>query len=591
MLLSSHPAARPLLIGLVYFVVAATTIATTRFGGGVAWIWIANAFLVAELQQRPRRQWRGSLIACGIASMLATASVGTGVLAALPFMVINLGESVIGALLLRHLSPNSRPLETLGGVFSFIFAVGIAAPLATAPLGAATVVVTVPGMDFTANCLRWFAGHALGALAFTPLFLFVLGGDLRRWVRSVTVASATESVLILASILAVSLVVFSQNRLPLLFLPTLPLMLALFRMGAFGGALGVVIIAVVGAVSTVTGVTPPHFIGGTEGDRLQFLQFYVAVLVMISLPVAADLSQRTALLGRLRESEGRYRLLAEHSSDIVLNLDIEGRMRFVSKSVESLGGYVPEQMIGRKASEFVHPDDRALVVGAHASAFSAPGQLHIIEHRVVAADDSVAWVEASIQAILDDEGQPQGLVSALRDIGHRRGREQELVRQASTDSLTGLLNRRGFFSGVDGLLRAQGDSPRACFALFDIDHFKRVNDSHGHSAGDHVLEEFARIARLIVRDDDLIGRLGGEEFGILLKGASFDHAVMVCDRLRTTLASQLIRSPDGEAIWVTVSAGVVPVEPKMSREHLYRRADEALYRAKAGGRNQIGLAA
>ena len=591
MLRSSHPLSRPLLIGLVYFVVATATIATTRFGGGVAWIWIANAFLVAELQQRPRRQWRSSLIACGIASFIATASVGTGVLAALPFMVINLGESVIGALLLRHLSPSARPLETLGGVFAFIFAVGIVAPLATAPLGAATVVLTVPGMDFTANCLRWFAGHALGALAFTPLFVLILGGDLRRWLRSLTVASATEAVLVLGSILAISLVVFSQNRLPLLFLPTLPLMVALFRIGAFGGSLGVVIIAVVGAVATAEGVTPLHFIDGTEGDRFQFLQFYVAVLVLISLPVAADLSQRTALLGRLRESEARYRLLAEHSSDIVLNLDVEGRMRFVSKSVETLGGYNAEEMLGQKASEFVHPDDRGIVVGAHASAFGVPGHLQIIEHRVVAADGSVVWVEASIQALVDEAGEPQGLVSALRDISHRRGREQELVRQASTDPLTGLLNRRGFFAGVDSLLRAQGDAPRACFALFDIDHFKKVNDSHGHTAGDHVLEEFSRIARLIVRDDDLVGRLGGEEFGILLKGASFDHAVMVCDRLRTTLASQLIRSPDGNAIWVTVSAGVVPIEPRMTREHLYRRADEALYRAKAAGRNQIGLAA
>ena len=591
MVLSSHPLVRPFLIGLVYFIVASTTIATTRFGGGVAWIWVANAFLVAELQLRPRRQWRSSLVACAIASFIATASVGTGVLAALPFMVINIAESVVGALLLRHLSPTARPLETLGGVFTFIFSVGIVAPLATAPPAAGTIVLFFPELGFTTNCLRWFAGHALGALAFTPLFVFILNGDLRRWVRSLTAASATEAVLVLASILAVSLVVFSQDRLPLLFLPALPLMVALFRIGAFGGALGVVIIGLVGAVSMAQGQTPVHFIDGAEGDRFQFLQFYIAVLVLISLPVAADLSQRTALLGRLRESEARYRLLAEHSSDIVLNLDIDGRMRFVSKSIETLGGYSPDEMFGRKASEFVHPDDRGLVVGVHASAFSAPGHTHMIEHRVLAADGSVVWVEASIQAIVDEAGQPQGLVSALRDISHRRGREQELVRQASTDPLTGLLNRRGFFSGVDSALRSSAETPRACFALFDIDHFKKVNDSHGHSAGDHVLEEFARIARLIVRDGDLVGRLGGEEFGILLKGASFDHAVMVCDRLRTTLASQLIRSPNGSAIWVTVSAGVVSIDPSMTREQLYRRADEALYRAKAGGRNQIGLAA
>jgi diguanylate cyclase (GGDEF)-like protein/PAS domain S-box-containing protein len=589
--LPSSQQSRPYLIGLIYFLVAAATIATTRFGGGVAWIWIANAFLVAELQLLPRRQWRGTLIACGIGSFAATWLVGVGPLGALPFALINIAESVIGALLLRRLSPRSRPLESMGGVFIFIFSVGIVAPLATAPFSAAVVTLTLSGLDFTSNLVRWVAGHGLGALAFTPLFVFLLSGDLKRWLRSTTAAGMTEAAVILIGILATAMVAFGQNEMELLFLPTLPLIVALFRIGSFGGALGVVIISMVGAYYTVQGQGPIQFADGSAGDRLQFLQFYLAVLVLISLPVAADLSQRTTLFHRLRESEARYRLLAEHSSDVVLSLDVEGRIRFVSKSIEALGGYRASELLGCKASELVHPDDRGLVVGAHAAAFTAPGQLQILEHRAVTEEGEAVWVEAHIQAIVDESGQPQGVVSAIRDIGHRKGREQELVRQAHTDSLTGLLNRRGFFSGVDSALRNQADGPRACFALFDIDHFKRVNDSHGHSAGDHVLEEFARIARLIVRDDDLVGRLGGEEFGILLKGASFDHAVMVCDRLRTTLASQLIRSPDGKAIWVTVSAGVVPVAPKMSRDELYRRADEALYRAKAAGRNQIGLAA
>jgi len=464
MLVSSHPLARPFLIGLIYFVVAAATIATTRFGGGVAWIWIANAFLVAELKLLPRRQWRSSLIACGIASFVATTTVGVGLAGALPFALINLAESVIGVLLLQRLNIGSRPLESLTGVFGFILSVGIVAPLATAPFSAATVTLTLTGMDFMSNSLRWSAGHALGALTFTPLFFFILSGDFKRWVRNTNAAGATEAVVILCGILAVSLVVFGQDRFQLLFLPTLPLIVALFRIGPFGGTLGVVIISAVGGYFTANGLGPIQFGDGSEGDRLQFLQFYLAVLVLISLPVAADLSQRTALLGRLRESEGRYRLLAEHSSDIVINLDVEGRMRFVSKSVEMLGGYSADEMLGQKASEFVHPDDRGLVVGAHASAFNAPGQFHIIEHRVIAADGSAVWVEASIQAIVDEVGHPHGLVSALRDISHRRGREQELVRQAETDPLTGLLNRRGFFSGVDSVLRSHGETPRACFA-------------------------------------------------------------------------------------------------------------------------------
>ena len=583
---------RPILIGLIYFAAAAATIATTRFGGGVAFLWIANAFLVAELKLSPRSTWPGSLAACAVASFAATTLFGVGLVGAPALALINVGEAVIGLLLLQRLSPRSRPLETIAGVFIFIFSVAIVAPAVTAPLGAGAVMLAagLPDSVFLTNALRWYAGHALGALTFMPLFVFILSGDAEKWARSVTVAGAIEAAVIMIGVLATAIVVFSQSQLPLLFLPTLPLIVALFRIGESGGALGVVIIALVGVYFTAEGQGPIELAGGS-GNRMQFLQFYLAVLVLISLPVAADLTRRNAHYDRLRDSEARYRLLAENSTDVVLNLDVDGRIRFISKSIEGLGGYRPADLIGRKASELVHPEDNGAVVAAYAAAFAYPGQLQIVEHRAVTDDGSIVWVEAHTQAIVDEAGQPQGLVSAVRDIGHRRGREQELVRQASTDPLTGLLNRRGFFGGLDSLLRNQLEAQRCCFALFDIDHFKRVNDSHGHSAGDQVLEEFARIARLVVRDDDLVGRLGGEEFGILMRGASFDHAVMVCERLRTTFAEQSVRSPSGSPIWVTVSAGVVPLGPKMTREQLYRRADEALYRAKAGGRNQIGLAA
>jgi len=179
----------------------------------------------------------------------------------------------------------------------------------------------------------------------------------------------------------------------------------------------------------------------------------------------------------------------------------------------------------------------------------------------------------------------------------RRKRLQDKLQQnyqrglslALSDELTGLYNRRYVFAHLNEILARQPESSEIALMLFDIDHFKQVNDSHGHPAGDDVLRELAGRALRHVRSVDLVGRLGGEEFVVVMPETSLAGALVVAERFRAAVAAEPFVIEGGRArVSVTVSIGVaVAVNDKETQESLLKRADDALYAAKHAGRNRV----
>lgn len=175
------------------------------------------------------------------------------------------------------------------------------------------------------------------------------------------------------------------------------------------------------------------------------------------------------------------------------------------------------------------------------------------------------------------------------DIVEGKRLEAELVEMATTDFLTGLLNRRNFLSTMENELNRlkRFDIPRAAVLMLDLDHFKRVNDTHGHAAGDAVLKHFAGLIHAQLRKVDRGGRLGGEEFAILLLGAELDAAQVFAERLRKTVADTPLDFA-GRSIGVTVSIGIAMLSPDdAGPDAAINRADQALYNAKHSGRNRV----
>jgi len=166
-----------------------------------------------------------------------------------------------------------------------------------------------------------------------------------------------------------------------------------------------------------------------------------------------------------------------------------------------------------------------------------------------------------------------------------------LQRTASSDEMTGLSNRRGFMDALHrSVARSSDGRKELAYAIFDIDRFKSINDTYGHAAGDAVIAEVARRAVATFRARDLVGRIGGEEFGVILPAANQAEAMEACARMRAAIEAEPIMI-DGKSIGVTVSVGVSQLHREETVESLMARADHALYEAKNSGRNVVRLAA
>ena len=578
--------AQALRLGCGYFILAAGTLALTRFDGGVAFLWIATALLTARLTVLPAREWGPPIAACFAASVATSAIWGFGGATVVPLATINMLESAIGATFLRRLVHREEVLNSHRWLIVFIAANGIAAPLLTAVLAGVTVSATL-GEPFLGNALHWYNGHALGTLAFMPIFMLCMDGEAARMVQRMKGRKLLEMGALLALVAVVSAITFVQSTAPLLFLPMLPVVLATFRGGALSSAASIVILTLIGGFATLNGHGPVALSDAPLGARMQFLQLYIACTMLTILPATAELQQRARLFRRLSESEARYRILTENSTDIVVNIDRHGRLQFVSASIRQVNGRDPETLIGKPVSALLKADDLARAQTLFRQIMDDPEMIGVQEFRGKTREGEDRWYETHSRAVIDPAGTVTGIVCSVRDVTHRKAAEERLARAALTDPLTGLINRRGLDEELEKRLASGAGG---CVALLDLDHFKQVNDTYGHAAGDEVLRRFATLARSSIRDQDIIARLGGEEFAIILPDATINQAHLVCDRVRRAIGDARVRVDDN-VIGITVSGGVATYCGHQTASDVLRNADRALYRAKNTGRDRLATAA
>ncbi|HJT35473.1 MAG TPA: GGDEF domain-containing protein, partial [Pirellulales bacterium] len=208
------------------------------------------------------------------------------------------------------------------------------------------------------------------------------------------------------------------------------------------------------------------------------------------------------------------------------------------------------------------------------------------ELRGVAGGDPEMVLAAAARILLANQRLQADLSSARAEIQQQRHQVEELVAEARTDTLTGLPNRRSFNEDLERRFdQWRRHQMPVALIMIDIDHFKRFNDSYGHTAGDAVLRRAAQIISSSLRQMDLAARFGGEEFAVILPGTKLREATKVAERVRAMVAAQRFEL-DGRPLEITISAGVAPAMPGDEMIDLIERADEALYAAKEHGRNR-----
>ena len=255
---------------------------------------------------------------------------------------------------------------------------------------------------------------------------------------------------------------------------------------------------------------------------------------------------------------------------------------YINQLASELFGVIPERAVGRTVSNYLgEPEERLKIL----KAVKQNGRVLDLELQLKDANGRFLWALLSANQMrwLDEPV----IMVAINDISARKLMEEELHRLATTDSLTGILNRRQFLAmGEQELRKVCRYHGPLSLIIYDVDHFKKVNDTYGHQTGDKVLKEITRAVSLQLRNSDIFGRVGGEEFGIILPETAVSEALHVAERIRFSIENLEIAISD-RTLKITASFGVAGQLEDYSLDTIYNRADDALYQAKEYGRNTV----
>ncbi|WP_317201186.1 sensor domain-containing diguanylate cyclase [Janthinobacterium sp.] len=290
--------------------------------------------------------------------------------------------------------------------------------------------------------------------------------------------------------------------------------------------------------------------------------------------------------------------LLDDAMDAVIIIDERCRIRYLNGAMQTLSGYAAGELLGEGLDGLL-PDSldarhggyvRDYLIAQRASSVLGKVRTFAIRHR----DGHTIPIEMKSVDLGVIAGKHY-FGAFMLDVRAQRAMEEKnadllalLERQALCDALTGLPNRRAFeAAAAQAQARIARNAAPLTLGVADIDHFKSINDQHGHAAGDAVLRAVAQALGDAGRLTDMAARLGGEEFGLLFPDASLEQALQIAERVRRAVAATVTTAPDGAPLHVTISIGLAPLAPGGSFDAALSEADKALYRAKHAGRDRV----
>ena len=597
----------PLLAGLLWSALALASAFARDLGGAVLLVWLPSAVAVASLYATPRRRWPLLLAVLFIVQMLTSIALAMPVGSSLGFAFANLIESVLCASIgIRLLGGRGKGPRTFGHIAGLF-----AAALLGCTVGSLIAQPFRPEPDL-AQFAWWTLSRVLGVLTATPLLLYArqwLGfGDqnvrfLKQQERKWGFPSAV------AAMLALGTAVFAGPAawlLPLLFVA---IIVSVVRFGQLAAACGVIAFAAAALLVSLGGHSPAPAVAADPFAAGLVLQALMLLMLATALPIAAVLMAHDRLEAGLRK---RNEELRAHLTILNLTKTLAGIGRWQYDLVTGKQDWSEQMLVLNGLSPELAPDPgdvRDLLPDGGEALFSKLAEYrdsripYSFDYAIRRPGGDERVLKMNVFNEFDPEGRRIGLFAVAMDVTEQAQREQvlkharqqaiekaaEAQKLANTDQLTGLANRRATLAWLGSLIAAseEVDEPLAVL-MFDIDHFKRINDSFGHQAGDDVLRKVASLTRKQFRAEDLVGRIGGEEFVCILSGLTDREARRLADRLCAAIArgSRAEKLPP-----VTISIGLATYRKGDDVEQLLGRADAALYEAKEGGRNQVRRAA
>jgi diguanylate cyclase (GGDEF)-like protein/PAS domain S-box-containing protein len=305
-----------------------------------------------------------------------------------------------------------------------------------------------------------------------------------------------------------------------------------------------------------------------------------------SISIIRDLRPWKEMLQELREQQEKFRGIASSALDAVIMMDDQGRVTFWNNAAKRIFGYSSEEALYQDLHELIAPERYRGAYRKSLPEFQRSGTGHMIgqalEVTALHKDGTEFPVEVSLSTL--KLGNAFHSVGLVKDITRRKMMEEKLQNMANTDQLTGAYNRHKFLEFLDHeISRVKRTNSPLSLVMFDIDHFKWINDTYGHGTGDETLRELVRITGENLRDVDILTRWGGEEFIVLTPDTDKLSASVLAERLRRTVEEHDFPGAGP----VTISLGIVQYAGNEAVEDLINRVDERMYLAKRSGRNRV----
>lgn len=565
----------PLLFGVCVYLATRHT----QTESSVAAIWPANGLLLAALLLSDSfRVKLHTLAACFGINMIVNLAVGHPLDVSLSFACINAAEAVIALYLLDRLLVDDLDFCELRTVVKFIGAC-LAATTAPAAVGAA-LVTTLAGADYFTAFSTWYMADVLGLLVITPAFALAF-----RPGNSGPYVMASRVVLLFSALAVVCGLVFGQTSVPLMFLVTPVCVAIAFQLGPRYAAFATLLLSAVSIYATYKGYGPAAINhAGDETSRAWLVQLFCLVNLFTTLFVAAAVAERDAMRKRVEHLSAANQN-SRRTLDAALDAMNQGlcifdkELRIIARNDRFLQMYAlsgHDVTIGLPFESLVK-----LCAASPSSMPVAEGGLPVLANCDV---DQLLSDNRTIR--ISQRRTQNGVICTYTDITVDRQAENALRHISMHDSLTGLPNRRFFADELSRLCAASHAGDKFCVMLIDVDHFKHVNDTLGHAAGDELLKIVGARLTSCVREFDTVARIGGDEFAIILRDGG--EALVAHGVARRIL--EAVKRPvtiDGNVELISLSIGVARKEPDINPDVLMKRADVALYSVKQNGRNNM----
>lgn len=570
--------------------------------GAVLLLWVPSAVAVAAYRNTRRRHW--PLLSAVFYPAMTGAIVlgGIGWSQAPAFAFASLVQAVICAWLsVRVLGSRTGEVRTVTQVIG-LFGAAIGGSLAGA-------VVAFPFRETQtlADISWWFLANVLAILIVTPLLLRMRELTQRNGMASFRIDGRLWLALLGCGLLCgAALSIRAVALMPLLVAAMVGMAV---RFGPMAISQTLLAYVTVATLLSLGGENPVQYIAIERGQSVLLMQSWLLTLLSTALPISAMLMKRDTLQHELmRRNSGLHEtlMLLDLSEQLARigrwRLDLVTGAQDWSPLMLELNGLPAD--LGPDPGDIRHllPDHGAVLFGEIASHRDTRAP-YSLDYRVKPVDGPERILRIAILNEFDMAGQRTGLFGVAMDVSeqvHReaslelaRGRAVKLAAEAqklaNTDTLTNLPNRRCTFARLDSMVEAATENGLPLNAIiFDIDHFKGINDTYGHQTGDEVIVQVAELARRQARQSDVVGRIGGEEFVWLLPAVDPPGARALAERLRAAVERGIEGSP---LPVVTISIGLAQFRPGDDGDSLLARADAALYEAKQGGRNRVRRAA